>query len=119
DGRLDAEGRSPRSGIHSRVDALPGKLTLPDDAFEAVRPLKPFDDVFAAVLAELQTSHALVDTVYALEPNLPADADPITDEAVLHFARSRSIATATFTARLILTAWRDSATVELDDWLQR
>jgi len=63
-GRADADGRSPKTGIHQKVDALPGKL--PASAIPTIGPggLGPFDDLFAGIVAQLHASHALVDRGY-------------------------------------------------------
>ncbi len=117
DGRAKADGSSPKSGIHLKVDALLGKLPL--DAGVRVDPkaVTPFKELFPAILAELKASHALVEKVYAMEKALPAYADPLPAEGeVAAFARERLAAAATFTARLYATAWRLSASIEIPEW---
>lgn len=118
DGRLDANGKSPHSGIHLKVDALLGKLPAPARPSAADRKaVEPFKAVFPAVLDELRRSHKLVDRVYAMEANIPAyDQDLPAGGAVRAFAEQRLQAAGVFTARLIATAWRDSAEIKLPKW---
>jgi hypothetical protein len=120
DGRALAGGKSPRSGIHAKVDALiqkvPGELGDPGEVAGRIRP-EAFDDLWSAVLAQLNRSHALVDRTYDLEPLLPGRQDPLPDDVkVVEFARDRLEAAAWFTASLYLTAWRDSERLGLPDW---
>jgi hypothetical protein len=120
DGRAKPDGSSPKTGIHSKVDALIGKLHAP--AKEVAAQIKPAacDDVFAAVLAEIDASHKLVDRVYELEKDLPAYEQPIAaDSPAQAFATDRLKETARFTASLYLTAWKDSQKVKFPDWHQR
>ena len=115
DGRAGEDGKSPRSGIHDKVDALPEKLKL--DPQELAKGLVPVaaDSLMPAILAQLQASNALVDSVYALEGDLGNPESP----RVRAFAEERARAAVAFTAGLYLQAWKLSATVELPAWLQR
>lgn len=115
DGRVDEKGRSPRSGIHLKVDALPAKLG--DDAWAPVAGVEPMPQLWEGVLAELAASHALVDRVYALEAQVPAFDQPLADEQVRALAQDRSQAAVRFLARLILTSWRASGELVLPNWL--
>jgi len=119
DGRTGKNGVSPRTGIHLKVDALPGKVRI-----ETPRPPRPrarkFENLFQAVVAELRRSHALVDRVYQLEKDLPALEAPIAaGSAVEKFATERLEAAADFTLSLYLTAWEDSRGIELPSWHRR
>lgn len=115
DGRAGADGKSPRSGIHEQMDALPERLKL--DPRELARELVPVaaDSLMPAILAQLRASNALVASVYALEGELGNLDSP----RVRAFAEERARAAAGFTAGLYLRAWKMSATVELPGWLQR
>jgi hypothetical protein len=117
DGRVLEDGKSPRSGIHAKVDALIQKLEAePVEVAGRVRP-ESFDDLWPAVLAQLSRSHALVDKTYDLESLLPGRQDPLPDNPkVVEFARDRLEAAAWFAASLYLTAWRDSEKVSLPEW---
>ncbi len=123
DGRVQLNmgtwGKSPRTGIHVRVDALP--VTFAYSTIFADRTFQPTprQDVFAYTLEELAASHALVERVYALEAGLPPAGEPILDPEVVAFTVDRVRASADFLATLYLTAWHDSATVRLPDWLDR
>ncbi len=119
DGRVGADGRSPQSGIHTRIDALPGKVAVTDEALRSAGAIEPLDDLLEGVVAALHASHALVDRAYELEPHLPEVDQPVRHGAVVTFARERRIAAARFTAQLFLTAWRNSADVALEPWLER
>jgi hypothetical protein len=117
DGRARPDGSSPKSGIHLKLDAALAKL--PEGAEVRIDPgqVRPFEALFQGVLGELKASHALVDRVYALERQLPAEQKPLgPDGPVSEFLRQRLKASALLTARLFLTAWRDSARLELPPW---
>ena len=131
DGRCGLDGKSPRSGVHAKVDALLGKLMLDPNA-PAARPaldanalptgLRPaaFGAVLPAVMAEVRRSSVLVGRVYELEKQLPAETDPIAHgSAVEKFAIDRMRAAARLVASLYVTAWRDSAAIELPWWYRR
>ena len=142
DGRADADGKSPRSGIHAKADALLGKLMLdptsppakPSPAANAppgrpaldansllagVRPAA-FAAVLPAMMAEIRRSHALVDRVYELEKQLPAETDPIAPgSAVEKFATDRMRAAAGLIASIYMTAWQDSAAIRMPWWYRR
>jgi hypothetical protein len=117
DGRALADGRSPRSGIHQRLDALPAKLTVTAVELIEGQQAQAVEQLFPAILSEIRRSHGLVERVYQLEAQLPAmESDqPLTDE-VAAFAKERMQAAAVFTGSLYLTAWRDSAAIEIPDW---
>src|SRR5581483_11942070 len=72
DGRALPDGSSPFTGIHFLVDEMFEKAPL--DVRVLVRGVRPraFPDAWSAILAELATSHGLVDDVYRLEPDLRA-----------------------------------------------
>ena len=120
DGQADAQGESPRSGIHVKVDALFGRLSVEPGRVLRGVSVSPYGDVWTAVQREFEASHALVDRVYELEAELPGlgDTGPLTP-AVQAFAEDRLQAAARFTAALYLTAWVDSARIELPRWHER
>jgi hypothetical protein len=120
DGRAAKDGKSPRSGIHQRVDGL---LTLFDfstrDALKG-QELVVYGDIFRGVVAEMDSSRARVDRVYELEPLLMAgEKQPADRPEVRAFAKERLGVAARFLASLLVTAWETSATVNLPVWLQR
>jgi hypothetical protein len=120
DGRAGADGNTPHSGIHNKVDALLGKLVRDANRPPADPKPAPFDNVMAAVLTEVAASHALVEKVYELEKDLPAyEAPLVADSPAGRFADERLWACARFVASLYLTAWRDSQKIKLPAWHHR
>ena len=115
DGRAGAEGKSPRSGIHEKIDALPERLALDPEALAKGQTLATADSLMPAILAQLTASNALVDSVYALEGEL----DKLESPRVRAFAEERSRAAVNFTAALYVRAWELLATLELPAWLKR
>jgi hypothetical protein len=118
DGRAGGDGASPRSGIHFLVDGLPTQLTLDASKVDPGRDVKTLDKLLPGILAEFARSHALVDRVYELEPQLQgakSAAGPSAQAAIFGVERMRT--SARFTAELLLTAWQRSADVELPEWL--
>lgn len=120
DGRLDADGRSPRSGIHEKVDALLGKIDIDDEALlNDIHP-QVLDDLMEAIRREIANGHALVDRVYDLEVRIPEANTAIADEETLAFTRERMTSSAMFTASLFLTAWEMSSDKNLiPEWHTR
>jgi len=120
DGRARADGSSPRTGIHAKVDALLGKLQIdPKAAAAEVRPVS-FDKLMPAVLTRIRQSNALVEEVYRLEAQLPAAGAPLPAEGeVVEFSKGHLRACAEFTGSLFLTAWRQSAEVDIPAWHKR
>jgi hypothetical protein len=120
DGRADKEGKSPRSGIHLKVDALIGKLASPTSDIAKLIAAQPADrklTLLEYAAARLEASHALVDGVYKLAEALPAPDDDLPAQGpVVDFAQERLAAAAQVTLELYLRAWADSADVEIPDW---
>jgi len=120
DGRAKADGTSPRTGIHGKVDALLGKLVFSRTAvLKSIEPAA-FEKLMPAVLPEIDRSHRLVETVYELEKALPEVDAPLRESpAVIGFAAERLQAAARFTASLYLTAWKASRQIRLPSWYAR
>jgi hypothetical protein len=120
DGRVGPTGKSPRSGIHAKVDALLGKVPAArEDVLASVRP-RASDDIMGAVLEEMQRGRGLIDVVYGLEPGLPDVGDPLPDDPALRaFAEERLQAVVTFLSSLYLSAWELSGRIYIPDWHQR
>lgn len=119
DGRAGEDGTSPRTGIHRRVDGLPTRVDLDRERIVAETELRIYPDGFAGVVAELLESHALVDRVYELDGAAgQADSREVSEEMALLTAE-RYAAAVRFVGSLFLSAWQDSASFELPDWLQR
>lgn len=121
DGRVDATGRSPRSGIHFRVDELIQDVPLSKSEAIGSCSVPPLQgELLDAVMTQFQKSHALVDRVYSLIPppgtvsNKDWHPDEIAD--VKAFTAERFCASAGFIAAAIDRAWHDSAGIELPLW---
>ena len=114
DGKVNADGNSPRSGIHNRLDALPGKAALTGEEISSGLDVKTFSDVFSAIKDQIAASGGLVDKVYKLEGQFPPmDADVAVTGEVRDFAKERMQAATGFIGSLYLTAWRDSEKIVL------
>lgn len=120
-GRANPDGSSPRTGIHHQVDVLFERGGFDRSGALEGLELEVFEDFMSAVKSEFADSHALVETVYELEPLLPAREDQVSPlpPAVRVFTEQRYRAAVRFTASLFLTAWEKSAEVELPGWLIR
>jgi len=120
---MGADGAPLRTGIHAKVDALPGKLPDGWQALLAGAEPEPFGDLWTAVTGQVAESRSHIDAVYEMEPRLPAMGAPLgtdDDDAVVRsFAAERTRVAANFLARLYLTAWRASEHQSLPFWLQR
>ena len=121
DGRALPDGKSPRSGIHARVDGLIERVK---PRFLRAQKLAPRGDAWTQILEQLREANAQVDATYALESQFPpadsgAKTPPEISPAVQTFTQNRAHAAQLFTANLFLTAWRDSAKIELPAWLKR
>ena len=119
DGRVQPDGASPRTGIHLKMDALPGHMgTKPDEAAKGLK-IGAAKDVFALTLAAIKESNARVARVYKLENRLPAAEGP-TPEAADKGVRALSTecckAGASLTATVWYSAWAASEAVELHPW---
>jgi hypothetical protein len=127
DGRAKADGKSPRSGIHARLDSLIEKLAerhYLGAAFLAQnQTLEPLEGkLLPAVIKEMEASRAYVDRAYELEAVLPPSDEKIAwhpDEKVVQFGIARGREATRFTSTLFLSAWRRSANVKLPVWLER
>ncbi len=114
DGRALSDGSSPMTGIHNKVDRLFETAPVDDQPSSEDPAVEEYEDVFAAVVTELMRSHALVDRVYQLEPDIQSASvsGEVTTELEA-FVRERFSTATRFTASLIQTAWKLSETVKL------
>ena len=73
-----------------------------------------------AIVREIMLGRTLIDQVYSLDEKLPPREGTWspTPEVVV-FAQERARAATRFTAALYLTAWQNSARVQLPPWLER
>lgn len=116
DGRARRDGSSPYSGIHKILDGSLRGVSIDREALAAVSS-KSFTDLYTSVIEQLETSHDLVERVYALETDIwklakTGETSPELEE----FLRGRFLHAATFTADLIHTAWALSAEVDVPTW---
>ncbi|MBI1371985.1 MAG: hypothetical protein GC159_04390 [Phycisphaera sp.] len=119
DGRV-VNGRSPHTGIHAKVDDLLYRYKPDDIAFDPAHVRAIDGDLFKAVLAEIDKTHALVDRVYELEPKLPGVKEKVElDPQVKDFALDRATAGVELTASLFLTAWEQSAKIVIPSYVDR
>ncbi len=119
DGRTGKDFRSPHSGIHAAVDGLVERLNMPPAELSREVDIRAFSAFLPAILEQLQESHSQVDQVYQIEKGLRSVKDATAAPEVVAFARSRAKASVGFTARLYLTAWERSTSVNLPAWLVR
>ncbi|MHB1155719.1 MAG: phospholipase C/P1 nuclease family protein [Phycisphaerales bacterium] len=120
DGRVKTHNdRSPRSGIHAKVDGLFRTFDYDPRKVLDGAQAEVYGDVWAAIREEFDRSHALVDRVYELADKLPPRNGHTDDADVIAFGAERMKAGVTFIASLYRTAWVKSADVKLPDWLDR
>jgi len=117
DGRALQDYSSPHTGIHRQVDALIERLRPPaavnDERLEP-RLLKP---LFPAVVEELMRSHAALERLYDLEDDLEVlEAGGQPSDRLVALTLDRYRASVRFTSSLILTAWRESADLQIPEW---
>ena len=109
---------SPHTGIHLKIDRL--FELLPEDDCELLIGIKAtrFENVRQAFASQLVESHSQVSRVYDLEPSLEEFDKAMSNPKVSEFTIERYRVGAEFIASLFLTAWEDSADVELPWWLE-
>jgi hypothetical protein len=119
DGRTTPGAPSPRTGIHDRMDALLQAVRLqPREIASEIKPVA-FGDVFTSTVREIILNRQEIDTVYALEADLPVvhrreGIDPgwRPSERIHQLAMDRARAAAYMTASCWLTAWVRSRSLE-------
>lgn len=119
DGRAGKDGKSPRSGIHVKVDALAGKLHESSGSILHGLLVPRISDPWLAIVQQVKESRSRVDALYDLESKLPGVRDPLPpDGEVYELARERLRRASTFTAALFVAAWERSAGKVLPGWHQ-
>ena len=118
DGRVSADGTSPHSGIHEKVDSIIERSGLTPEQLSAAGAPRAAADLMPAIMSEFESSYALVGRVYELESELESGLDKPGSNA-RRFALERANAAARFTAELYLMAWQRSEEVRLPGWLGR
>jgi hypothetical protein len=122
DGRAKADGSSPFTGIHLRVDSLIERLDMKPKDLAKGQNIQVFPDLFPAIEAEMKKSAGKVDLAYQLESQLPPKKkeDPWTaSPQIQDFTTERAREATNFVASLFLTAWRDSAKIKMPEWYVR
>lgn len=119
DGRVKTDGTSSKTGIHSKVDSLIEKSGYTPDELARGQIIEPLPALWADIETQMRETYSHVDQTYALEAQLPGESDKKLSPAVQAFALERGRAASRFTAQLFLTAWRDSAKINLPSWLKR
>jgi hypothetical protein len=119
DGRAGPDGKSPRSGIHAKVDGLIENLEFSPSMLARGQEGTPPDSLMPFIMAELLSSHALVDTVYGMAKLLPDSAGAKVSGRVVSFATQRARRAVGLTADFFATAWRLSGAIEFEKWLDR
>ena len=120
DGRAKADGSSPKTGIHARIDSLIEKLDLTPEQLSRDQLIAPLPALWPAIETQMRDSYSHVAQSYALEAQLPPETGAYqASPAVRAFALERGRAASRFTAQLLLSAWRDSAKIKLPAWLKR
>lgn len=123
DGRTTLGSPSPRTGIHNRADALIGAVGIrPSKLAKGVEPVV-FDDLFTSIIQQVHENRRGIDTVYALEADLPViGAGSVVDPKwqpsprVREFTFDRARAATFLTASCWLTAWEHSARITPPPW---
>jgi len=120
DGRALPNGKSPRTGIHSKVDSLIEKMAFQPQELAKNQKIEPLDDLMPGIMAEIMASRSHIDEAYKLEKQLPPETGAWTaSPSVKAFATERARESVRFTASLYLTAWRKSKDIQLPKWLVR
>ncbi len=120
DGRANADGRSPHSGIHARIDSLPERLGLTSQQLARGQNVQPLGDLMTGIVREIGLSRAQINTAYRLANQLPPEdlrRQTWKPSAIMRaWATARTREATRFTAALFLTAWRNSAKQQPPSW---
>ena len=122
DGRTRADGTSPKTGIHARLDSLPEKLGLTAQDLAAQQIVTPSQSLMRDIELQILDSRKHIEYSYQVENLFPPENEKLIWKAtpeIRAFGTARARESARFTASLFLTAWRDSAKVKLPAWLKR
>ena len=120
DGRANPDGSSPKTGIHGKVDSLIEKLNLTPQQLAANQTIEPLPALWPGIEAQMRETYGHINQAYALESQLPPETgDYKPSPAIQAFALERGRTASRFTAQLMLSAWRDSASIKLPSWLKR
>ena len=119
-GYINEDGSVTGKGIHSKVDALPSKITYNQIFDKKLPKLAVRKNLFLFTTKQLKKSNAKVPQVYELADKLPATRDlKMTDKQVIAFTKECIRDAAWFTASIYYSAWKNSADVEIPSWVNR
>lgn len=118
-GRVGKDGKSPHSGMHARVDALVEKAAPTVGELARDQNLPQVDSLFGFILEQLSRNRTFIDSLYALEGVLATAGTDSVDARVRSLTVSLSRAAVNTTAALYRYAWQRSASIPLEDWLDR
>jgi cbb3-type cytochrome oxidase subunit 3 len=120
DGRAKADNSSPKTGIHAKIDSLIEKLEFVPADLKSEKVAAP-QQIWPAIVAQIQKSNARVDATYAIESLLPPteNGEWKATPQIREWTRLQARDGAQFTAQMFLFAWRESEKVKLPTWLER
>ncbi|MEQ9459797.1 MAG: hypothetical protein RIG82_02425 [Phycisphaeraceae bacterium] len=117
-GRANPDGSSPRTGIHGRIDSLPGKVNPARFTAEPLPAPYVAQNLPLMMVREMRVSNSHVDLSYELDDRIPPiGVTQLDDEQVIDYTIDRVRHGAHATASLYLTAWRNSEDLRLPRWL--
>ena len=118
DGRVGKAGdTSPHTGIHQKVDALPGKLEPTAGELTAGLPVGAYGNLRAAVVKRMKEAAKSVDRVYELEKDIPKGKAKLErGSPVYALTLECTRASVGFLASLYLTAWEQAQSGKLPGW---
>lgn len=117
DGIVQEDGSKLHGGIHEKVDSSIEILKLDPNKLAKDQHIKQVDELFPAIVKQLEEGHSLVDKVYELVEEYQKLKEPTAD--LMQFTDDRSREAVRWTASLYLTAWKLSENVKLPGWLER
>jgi hypothetical protein len=123
DGKTGPDGKSPRTGIHDKIDALIENARTGDAALitgntPSSLPLQA-DSLFAVIMTAIKKSAGRIDEVYKMEPYCVPAADSTMKPQACSLAVDLGRTAVAFTASLYLAAWNLSSSIQIDNWLIR
>ncbi|WP_432797969.1 hypothetical protein [Poriferisphaera sp. WC338] len=121
DGINNKDGKPKlHKGIHAKIDSLPSKLPYNIIFEEPLQPLAAHTDIFTFTQKQFASSYNKIKQAYALAEQYPATRDlTLQDAEVIAFTKDRTRAAAWFTGSIYLSAWKNSAGIDLPSWLDR
>ncbi len=115
DGKKQADGTVIGKGIHEQVDSSVERLGFAPGDLAAEQEVIAFDSLTKAIADQIRASNWRVEEVYALLGRWEDESDARVRALALDLART----SVRFTASLYLTAWHQSAEINLPRWLER